>query len=165
MATETKPIKSISKFVEPWKGKEGNLIMILHSMQNYYGYIPKEEAYKLSQELKIPLARIYEVLTFYNYFSLEPPAKYKVSVCMGTACYLQGAPELIKKFESDFKEILSNFQKLDKISVDGIKPSFHPIELKNVMREDIEGKCLDNENALSNSAHKSEGYFKGPKII
>ena len=71
----------------------------------------------------------------------------------------------IKKFESDFKEILSNFQKLDKISVDGIKPSFHPIELKNVMREDIEGKCLDNENALSNSAHKSEGYFKGPKII
>lgn len=101
MATKTKPIKSIEQFVEPWKDKEGNLIMILHSMQNYYGYIPKEEAYKLSQELKIPLARIYEVLTFYNYFSLEPPAKYKVSVCLGTACYLQGAPEIIKKFESE----------------------------------------------------------------
>ena len=114
MATETKPIKSISKFVEPWKGKEGNLIMILHSMQNYYGYIPKEEAYKLSQELKIPLARIYEVLTFYNYFSLEPPAKYKVSVCMGTACYLQGAPELIKKFESELNV------KQGKVTKDGL---------------------------------------------
>lgn len=91
----TKSAKPIDSFVDRWRNKKGNLIMILHDIQDYYGYVPKPEAYKLSKELKVPLARIYEVLTFYNYFNLNPPGKHKVSICMGTACYLKGAPELL----------------------------------------------------------------------
>lgn len=93
-----KPIKKIDSFIEKWQHKDGNLIMILHDIQDYYGFVPKEEAYKLSQSLNIPLARIYEVLTFYNYFNLNPPGQHKISICMGTACYLKGAPELIRQF-------------------------------------------------------------------
>lgn len=91
---EDLPIE-LKTYINKWKAQKGNLIMILHSFQDYYGYVPKESCFLLANELKIPLARIYEVLTFYNYFNLEPPVKYKISVCTGTACYLKGAADII----------------------------------------------------------------------
>lgn len=101
--TPTRPARDIESFLDKWRNKKGNLIMILHDMQDYYGYIPKEEAYKLSKKLNLPLARIYEVLTFYNYFNLNPPGLHKISVCMGTACYLKGAPALVREFQEQLK--------------------------------------------------------------
>ncbi len=85
--------------VKKWKSKKGNLIMILHSIENIYGYVPRDTSLKLSRLLDVPLARIYEVITFYNYFKLEPPGKHNVSVCMGTACYLRDASSLIEEVE------------------------------------------------------------------
>ena len=85
--------------VKKWKDKRGNLIMILHSIENIYGYVPRDTSLKLSKLLDVPLARIYEVITFYNYFRLEPPAEHNVAVCMGTACYLKGASELIDEVD------------------------------------------------------------------
>jgi NADH-quinone oxidoreductase subunit E len=90
----------IKQLIRKWKGKEGNLIMILHEVQNHHGYIPRGLSLELSKELKMPLARIYEVITFYNYFKLVPPAKHHISVCMGTACYLKGAPEILKEIKN-----------------------------------------------------------------
>lgn len=84
---------NLNDYVNKWKHKKGSLIMILHAVQDNYGFIPQEICFTLAKELKIPLARIYEVLTFYNYFKLKPTAKYKISVCLGTACYLNGAEE------------------------------------------------------------------------
>ena len=92
---ETLPDK-LNDYINEWKHKRGSLIMILHAVQDCYGFVPQEICFTLAKELKIPLARIYEVLTFYNYFKLKPTAKYKISVCMGTACYLKGAPENIQ---------------------------------------------------------------------
>jgi NADH-quinone oxidoreductase subunit E len=86
--------------VAKWKNKKGNLIMILHDMQDAFGYIPEHVARRISRLLDIPLARIYEVLTFYHYFKLTQPGKYKVSVCMGTACYLKGSPEILEELKS-----------------------------------------------------------------
>jgi NADH-quinone oxidoreductase subunit E len=83
--------------VKKWKDKRGNLIMILHDIEDIYGYVPRDTSLKLSNLIDVPLARIYEVITFYNYFKLEPPGKHNVSVCLGTACYLKGASELIEE--------------------------------------------------------------------
>lgn len=96
---DEKDLNGIKQLVRKWKDKEGNLIMILHEVQNRYGYIPRGLSLALSGELNIPLARIYEVITFYNYFKLVPPAKHHISVCMGTACYLKGAPEILKEIK------------------------------------------------------------------
>jgi len=52
-------------------------------------------AMELSRIIDVPLARIYEVITFYNYFKLQPPGKFNIAVCMGTACYLKGAPDIL----------------------------------------------------------------------
>ena len=72
--------------------------MALHELQNQKGYVPRDAAMDISNVLGIPLAQIYEVLTFYNYFKLEAPGRAVVSVCTGTACHLKGAPELVKEF-------------------------------------------------------------------
>ncbi|MCL2000670.1 MAG: NAD(P)H-dependent oxidoreductase subunit E [Planctomycetes bacterium] len=84
--------------VRKWKKKRGALIMVLHEIQSARGYVPREVALYLSNELGIPLARIYEALTFYHYFKLEPPGKAVISVCTGTACYLKGAQALVDEF-------------------------------------------------------------------
>ena len=89
--------RDVQKHVDAWRDQEGNLIMILHAIQNQYGYIPREVAMELSHELGVKLARIYEVLTFYHYFKLQPPGQHNMIVCNGTACYLKGSAELINE--------------------------------------------------------------------
>jgi NADH:ubiquinone oxidoreductase subunit E len=80
-----------------WKNKRGSLIMALHGLQDRYGYVPRDAAMQLGEAMDVPLARNYEVLTFYNYFRLKSPGKHVVSVCLGTACYLKGAPQLLER--------------------------------------------------------------------
>lgn len=99
MDIDTMDIETLRKEVEtickPWENTPGNLIMVLHAVQNRYSYVPRRISFEVAKHLSVPMARIYEVITFYNYFKLEPPGKNIVSVCMGTACYLKGAPALI----------------------------------------------------------------------
>jgi NADH-quinone oxidoreductase subunit E len=91
--------RELHEIVGEWKNKEGNLIMVLHQIQNRYGYVPRSLSLEISKMLKIPLARIYEVITFYNYFKLQQPGQHTISVCLGTACYLKGAPLLLSELE------------------------------------------------------------------
>jgi NADH-quinone oxidoreductase subunit E len=87
----------VDKICQPWKDRPGNLIMVLHAVQKKYSYVPRRVSFEVAKTLDIPLARIYEVITFFNYFKLEPPGRHVVSVCMGTACYLKGATALVKE--------------------------------------------------------------------
>ena len=89
----------LKAFIEEWKGKPGNLIMVLHKVQQTYGYIPREIAIEISSLLDVPLAKIYGVVTFYNFFKLQRAGKYILQVCLGTACYLRGGDDLMKEFE------------------------------------------------------------------
>ena len=94
-------VPDISRTVQKWRRKRGSLIMALHEIQNRYGYVPRNVSLQLAQLMGVPLARIYEVVTFYNYFRLDPPGKNNVSVCMGTACYLKGAPDLVTAYADE----------------------------------------------------------------
>ena len=87
-------------FIKEWKVKPGSLIMILHKTQETFGFISRETAGKLSQLTGIPLARIYGVITFYHFFKTTKPGKNKISVCLGTACYLKGGQDLIEEARS-----------------------------------------------------------------
>ena len=77
----------LKAFIEEWKTKPGNLIMVLHRVQQTYGYIPREIAIETAELLDVPLAKIYGV--------------YNVQVCLGTACYLRGGDDIIKEFEKE----------------------------------------------------------------
>ena len=82
-------------FIEEWKVKPGSLIMILHKTQEVFGYISRESANCLAKLTGIPLSRIYGVITFYHYFKTTKPGKHKISMCLGTACYLKGSQDLL----------------------------------------------------------------------
>lgn len=82
-----------------WRKKRGSLIMALHELQDIKGYVPWDDAMELAQAMNIPLARIYEVLTFYNFFKLDAPGKAVISVCTGTACYLKGNDKTLEEFK------------------------------------------------------------------
>ena len=100
MSNETeKMTPELKAFIEEWKDKPGNLIMVLHKVQQTYGYIPRAIAIETSELLDVPLAKIYGVVTFYNFFKLQKAGKYIIQVCLGTACYLRGGDDLIKEFE------------------------------------------------------------------
>lgn len=100
MSNETeKMTPELRAFIEEWKDKPGNLIMVLHKVQQTYGYIPRAIAIETSELLDVPLAKIYGVVTFYNFFKLQKAGKYIIQVCLGTACYLRGGDDLIKEFE------------------------------------------------------------------
>ncbi len=71
----------------------------------------------------------------------------------------------IKKFLPQMQDILAAFSKLDELDVSKQEPSFQPLPIKNVFREDKVGKCLSQEEALFNTTHKKDGYFKGPKVL
>lgn len=88
------------QFIEEWKGKPGNIIMVLHRVQQEFGYLPRPAIIRLSQMLQTPLAKIYGVVTFYHYFKLTKPGRHNIQICMGTACYLKGGEDLIHELEN-----------------------------------------------------------------
>lgn len=87
-------------FINEWKEKPGNLIMILHKVQEEFGYISRDAAKEVASLLDVPLAKIYGVVTFYHFFKLTMPGKYNIQVCMGTACYLKGGEDIIQELEN-----------------------------------------------------------------
>jgi NADH-quinone oxidoreductase subunit E len=85
----------VARIVAKWKNDPGSLIMVLHDIQERFGYVPRQVTLDLPDLIAVPVARIHEVLTFYHYFKTEPPGKHLVSVCLGTACHLKGGGRVL----------------------------------------------------------------------
>lgn len=98
---EVKFSDSLISFIEEWKNKPGNLIMVLHKVQGELGYISREAAQKVSEMIGVPLAKIWGVVTFYHFFKLTKPGKYNIQVCLGTACYLKGGDKVIEELNKE----------------------------------------------------------------
>lgn len=88
-------------FIDSWKEKPGNLIMVLHKVQEELGYISEEAASEVARLLDVPLATIWGVVTFYHFFKLTKPGKYNIQVCLGTACYLKGGDMIIDELDKE----------------------------------------------------------------
>ena len=93
----------LNAFIDEWKEKPGNLIMILHKVQEEQGYISREAAEEVAERTGVPLANIYGTMTFYHFFKTAKPGKNKISVCLGTACYLKGGQDLIDEARAILK--------------------------------------------------------------
>lgn len=89
--------------IEEHKSEPGALMPVLHEAQNIYGYLPAEVQTVIAEELNIPLAEVYGVATFYSRFSLNPKGKHKISVCLGTACYVKGSDKVLEAVERELR--------------------------------------------------------------
>ena len=87
------------KVIAEKKDDRGALMPILQKAQDIYGYLPIEVQTIISNEMNIPLEKIYGVVTFYSQFSLNPKGKYQISVCLGTACYVKGSGDIYNKLQ------------------------------------------------------------------
>lgn len=111
----------IEAFIEEWRDKPGNLIMVLHRVQEEFRYIPRQAAFEVAEALDIPLAKIYGVITFYHFFRLTKPGKNQIAVCMGTACYLKGGQDLIDECERVLGVGVNTVTEDGEFSVEGVR--------------------------------------------
>ena len=91
-------VKKVEAICARYADEKTPLMMILSDIQNEFGYIPLEIQKIVSDKTGISVAEIYGVVTFYSFFSLEPKGKYIIGCCLGTACYVKGAQQIIDKF-------------------------------------------------------------------
>ncbi len=95
--SDTAQVK-ICQICDRYANERTPLMMILSDIQKEYGYIPLEVQELVSEKTGVSVAEIYGVVTFYSFFSLKPKGKYIIGVCLGTACYVKGAQQVIDKF-------------------------------------------------------------------
>ena len=94
-------IKTIQDICQSFDNQAGELINILHKTQETFGYLPPEVQQVIAKELSISEAKVYGVVTFYAFFTMKPKGKHKISVCMGTACYVRGAEKVVDELKKE----------------------------------------------------------------
>jgi len=100
---DSEKLKKLETFIDSIEEKEGCLINVLHEAQHLFGYLPEELQLFISQKLGIPAAKVFGVVTFYSYFTMEPRGKHVISICMGTACFVKGAESILEEFKKQLK--------------------------------------------------------------
>ncbi len=96
----------VDKVVDKYDKDKDMLIQILLDLQKGFGWLPSEALSEVSVKLRVPLARVYQVASFYKAFSFSPKGRHAVTVCVGTACQVRGAPRLLDRIgdQLDLKE-------------------------------------------------------------
>jgi len=97
--SEIKDRQEVTAIIDKYKDEKGQLIAILQDIQSRFNYLPKEALVQVSETVDIALSRVYSVATFFKAFSLEPKGRHTVSVCLGTACHVRGAPKVLEQIE------------------------------------------------------------------
>ena len=92
-----KDFGKVDKIVSHHQNQKSSLIQILLDVQNEYRWLPKHVLLYISNKLEVPLTNIYDITTFYKYFNLEPRGRHCITVCMGTACHIRGAMNLLQR--------------------------------------------------------------------
>ena len=93
----------IEEICKSFNNNPGELINVLHKVQDYLGYLPAEAQEVIAQELKTPTAKVYGVVSFYSFFTMIPKGRFPISICMGTACYVRGAERILDEFKQLLK--------------------------------------------------------------
>lgn len=96
MAVATVSEARVSEIVRKWGSSEAFLVEMLQDVQDEFRYIPGEAMETIAREVEVPVGQVYHLATFFKGFSLEPRGEYVISVCMGTACHVKGAPRIVE---------------------------------------------------------------------
>lgn len=92
-------IDELKTFIDKNKDRKGPLMPILQEAQNIFGYLPDEIMTMISNKIKVPLSEVYGVATFYSQFTFIPKGETDIHICLGTACYVKGAADILDQFE------------------------------------------------------------------
>lgn len=98
-----KKYQELGKVLSDNMGKSQNLISVLHRAQLIFGYLSRDVLVYIAEVLSVPISEVYGVVTFYSLFSTIPTGQYIISICMGTACYVKGANDVMEAFKENLK--------------------------------------------------------------
>jgi len=93
--------RELKRFIDANREVPGPLIQVLHRAQKIFGYLPLEVQHFVARELNVSLSKVFGVVTFYNFFRMDPIGDHIVNLCLGTACHVKGASEIIKVLEKE----------------------------------------------------------------
>ncbi len=114
-------MSQLLKCIEGHRAEKGALMPVLHEAQDIYGYLPAEVQTVIAEQLNIPLAEVYGVATFYSQFSLNPKGKHKISICLGTACYVKGSDKILEEVEHELRISCGECTNDKKFSIDSCR--------------------------------------------
>ena len=92
-------INFVKDICKSFNNEPGEVINVLHKVQGEFGYLSAEVQELVAEELNIPVARVYGIVSFYSFFTMIPKGRYPISVCLGTACYVRGAEKVIDELK------------------------------------------------------------------
>ena len=113
--------KETKEIIKKYAKDKSQLIGILNDVQEKYGYIPKQAQIVISKELKMPMAEIYGVITFYSRFTLAPKGKYNIAICLGTACFVKGSQKLLDRAKERLNTEPGQVTQDGKFSIDEVR--------------------------------------------
>ena len=129
--------------IESYKDVPGALVQVLQKAQLIYGYLPLEVQITIAEGLDVSLEEVYGVVTFYSFFSTVPKGKYRISVCLGTACYVKGSQDLLDELEKQLGIKSGSITPDGKFSLDACRCvgacGLAPVLMVN---DDVYGKLL-----------------------
>lgn len=96
-------VKEFENVLEKYKGRKDNIMVVLQMTQKIFGYIPEKSVPKIAETLKMAESEIYGIISFYSFFTLTPKAKYNIDVCLGTACFVLGANDVLERILGKLK--------------------------------------------------------------
>lgn len=102
ISKDDKRLVMLDAYIKKQQYRKDALIEILHTAQDLYGYLDRDIMLYVSKVLSLPTSHVYGVATFYNFFKLRKPGTHVVTVCLGTACYVKGAEEILSAIEGEF---------------------------------------------------------------
>lgn len=89
----------LESYIDSIENRESALIEVLHEAQHLFGYLPMEVQLFIGEKLNVPASKVFGVVSFYSYFTIEPKGKYVINICTGTACFVRNAESVVREFE------------------------------------------------------------------
>ncbi|WP_353893971.1 NAD(P)H-dependent oxidoreductase subunit E [Proteinivorax hydrogeniformans] len=111
----------LEAYIDSLEESEGTLIQVLHKAQKIFGYLPRDVQLFISRKMDITGARVYGVVSFYNYFNDKPPGEVTINVCTGTACFVKGANEIIAYLEEKLEIAAGQTTEDGRFTLNGVR--------------------------------------------
>ncbi len=113
--------EKLDRLIKKYRNKPGSLIPVLQQAQELIGYLPPSVQRHIAKGLNLPVSEVHGVVSFYSFFTMKPKGKNNVRVCLGTACYVKGAEEIVNKLKERLKIDIGGITEDKKFSLETVR--------------------------------------------
>lgn len=113
--------QELTDFIDSLPDKKGELIRVLHKAQGIFGYLPQEVQKFVAKKMEVSTAKVFGVVSFYSFFTMEPKGEHNINICLGTACYVRGAEKILDAFSKELGIKIGETTPDGKFSLTGLR--------------------------------------------